>query len=175
MFRVAPETVPLALVFKSFDVIAEIAREVVVAFVEVLFRAVKFWRVDELLERKPPVRVERPETESDERVPTLVSDEERTLAARVAPVKVPAGAEPVMFPVKFPVALVKKRLVVLAVLAKKLVVVAEVPVPVVKVKDWRVVEPVWSAVAKVEAPETLSDPRVPMEVRDERVVTVVSM
>ena len=49
------------------------------------------------------------------------------------------------------------------------------PVPVVKVKDWRVVEPVWSAVAKVEAPETLSDPRVPMEVRDERVVTVVSM
>ena len=41
-----------------------------------------------------------------------------------------------------PLAVVKKRLVVLELVAKKFVVVAEVPVAVVKVKDWRVVEPV---------------------------------
>ena len=107
---------------------------VVVALVEVEFSAVKFWRVDEASDRKPPVRVERPETLSELRVPTLVREEAKTFEARVAPVSVPAGAEPVIFPVRFPVAVVKKRFVVEAFVAKKLVVVAEVPVAVVKVK-----------------------------------------
>lgn len=78
-------------------------------------------------------------------------------------------------PVRFPVAEVKNKFVVDAVVAKKLVVVALVPVPVVKVNDWSVVEPVWRAVAKVDAPETVRDPSVPIEVRDESVVTDGSM
>src|ERR1035437_9312907 len=70
-------------------------------------------------------------------VPRLVSDDERTFAAKVAPVSVPAGAVPEMLPVKFPVKLpvpvVKKRLVVEAVVnvplvAKRLVEVAWVEV-----------------------------------------------
>ena len=109
---------------KLFDT----ARLVEVAFVVVAFIPVKFCRVEEARERKPPVRVERPETERLERVPTEVRELARTLEARVAPVKVPAGAVPVMLPVrlpvKFPVPEVKKRFVELAVVAKKLVVVA---------------------------------------------------
>ena len=35
----------------------------------------KFWRVEEARERKPPVRVERPETDTDERVPIDVREE----------------------------------------------------------------------------------------------------
>jgi hypothetical protein len=64
----------------------------------------------------------------------VVRDEERTFEARVAPVSVPAGAVPVIFPVRLPVALVKKRLVVDAVVAKKFVVVAEVDVARSEVK-----------------------------------------
>lgn len=85
----------------------------------------------------------------DERVPTLVSEDAVTPAARVEPVSVPAGALPVMFPVRFPVKLpvpeVKKRLVEDAVVAKKLVEVAEVEVELTAVKFWRVEEPVTSS------------------------------
>ena len=115
----------------------ETKREVVVAEEEVEFKAVKFWRVDEASDKNPPVKVERPETPRELKVPTLVRDEAKTFAARVAPVSDPAGAEPemfpVIFPVKFPVAEVKKRFVVLAVVAKRLVVVALVPVAFVNV------------------------------------------
>ena len=41
-----------------------IAKEVVVAFVVVEFLPVKFCKVEEARERKPPVRVESPETKS---------------------------------------------------------------------------------------------------------------
>jgi hypothetical protein len=112
-------------------------------------------------------KVDAPETVNDPSVPTLVSDEETTFEASVAPVSEPAGAEPVMFPVMFPVALVKKRLVVEAVVAKKLVVVALVPVAVVKVKFWRVEEAEARIFPSVEAPETVSDESVPTLVSDE--------
>ena len=51
------------------------------------------------------------------KVPMVVREEVTTFEARVVPVNNPAGAEPVMFPVKLPVPLVKYRLVVLAVVA----------------------------------------------------------
>ena len=70
-------------------------------------------------------------------VPTEVSEDVTTFAASVVPVSVPAGAVPlifpvrlpVTFPVRFPVPFVKKRLVVEAVVennvvAKKFVEVA---------------------------------------------------
>ena len=72
---------------------------------------------------------------SDPSVPTLVSDEAVTPAARVLPVSEPAGALPEMLPVKLPVALVKYRLVVDAVVAKKFVEVEFVVVDVVPVND----------------------------------------
>ena len=52
-----------------------------------------------------------------------------------------------------PLAVVKKRLVEDAVVEKKLVVVAEVPVALVKVKFWRVVELVRRRVAGLREPE----------------------
>ena len=88
----------------------------------------------------------------------VVREEVTTVALRVVPVSVPAGAVPEMFPVtlpvrvpvRLPVAEVKKRLVVEAVVAKKLVEVELVVVDVRPVNDWRVVEPVWSVFEKVE-------------------------
>ena len=97
--------------------------------------------MEEARERKPPVRVERPVTESEPRVPTEVREEVTTLEAKVVPVSEPAGAVPVILPVKLPVPLVKKRLVVEALVEKRLVVVAWEPVALVKVKSWRVEEP----------------------------------
>ena len=87
----------------------------------------------------------------------------------------PAGVPPLPQPVHeftvrapmFPV--VAKRLVDEAVVAKKLVVVALVPVALVNVKAWSVVEPVWRAVENEDNPETESVPRVPSEVREEAV------
>ena len=64
-------------------------------------------------------KVEEPEVRMLVRVPTEVREEETTFAASVVPVSVPAGAVPVMLPVRFPVAFVKKRFD-----AKKLVDVA---------------------------------------------------
>jgi hypothetical protein len=108
---------------------AVVANEFVeVALVVVALSPVKFCSVEDARERKPPVKVESPVTDREPRVPTDVRDEERTFEAKVAPVSVPAGAVPVMFPVRLPVALVKKRLVVDAVVAKKFVEVALVVV-----------------------------------------------
>ena len=45
------------------EVSEETARVVDVALVVVEFNPVKFWRVEEADERKPPVKNERPETE----------------------------------------------------------------------------------------------------------------
>jgi len=90
----------------------------------------------------------------------VVSDEVTTFDARVVPVNEPAGAEPEMFPVtlpvnvpvKLPVPLVKKRLVVEAVVVKKLVEVLLVVVEFNPVKFWRVVEPVCKVFEKVVWP-----------------------
>jgi hypothetical protein len=61
---------------------------------------------------------------------------------------------PVPLEVKFPpVPVVKKRLVLEAVEAKKFVVVALVPVALIKVKFWRVVEPLTRRLAKVATPD----------------------
>src|SRR5690348_2692689 len=75
-------------------------------------------------------------------------------------VAVPALPEtlPVTLPVKLPVPLVKKRFVVEAVVAKKLVVVAEVPVPLIKVKFWRVVEELARRLLAVSKAERVSLP-----------------
>ena len=81
------------------------------------------------------------------RVPTEVSEELTTVELRVVPVRVPAGAVPVMFPVRLPVALVKKSEV-----ANKLVVVALVEVLLREVKFWRVVELLTKSVLRVEEP-----------------------
>ena len=117
-----------------------------VELVVVELRPVKFWRVDDASDKKPPVKVERPETESEERVPTDVSDEAVTPAARVLPVNEPAGALPEIFPIKLPVAVDQKRFVVEAVPeTKRLVVVAEVVVefpPIVR-PPTMVVEAFW--------------------------------
>ena len=92
-------------------------------------------------------------TAPDESVPTDVREEvTTTVELRVVPVRVPAGAVPVMLPVKLPVAVVKKRLVVLAVVAKKLVEVAFVVVLFRPVKFWRVVEPVTKRLERVVRP-----------------------
>jgi hypothetical protein len=111
---------------------------------------VKFWSVvDEVTKRfvvvAPPAMVNPPpsvpfpmvddaSTWRFERRPTEVSDDARTFEARVAPVSDPAGADPVIEPTRFPVAVVKKRLVVEAVVAKKAVVVAFVVVALRAVK-----------------------------------------
>jgi len=143
-----------------------------VALVPVALKKVKLLRVDEAKERKPPVRVERPETERLERVPREVREEARTFEARVAPVRVPAGAVPVMLPVRLPVRLptpeVKKRFVVEALVAKKLVVVAEVPVAFRKVKFWRVDEPVRRRFERVVSPAVAV--RVPVKLAAEEMV-----
>ena len=67
---------------------------------------------------------------------------------------------------------VAKRFVELAVVAKKFVVVADVPVAFRNVKFWRVEEArERNPPVRVESPVTESEPRVPIDVRDERVVT----
>ena len=111
------------------------------------FRPVKFWRVVEPRESRLV------------REPRDVSDEAKTFEARVAPVSDPAGADPMRVPVRLPVAEVKKRLVVEAVVAKKLVVVALVPVALVKVRSWRVEDPVTKRLERVVRPEVI--PTVP--------------
>ena len=62
-------------------------------------------------------------------------------------------AFPETFPVKFPVPFVKKRFVVEALVAKRFVVVAEVPVAFMNVKFWMVEEPLESKFPKVPKPE----------------------
>jgi hypothetical protein len=124
---------------------------VVVALVVVLFRPVKFWRVEEpftwTLERvvRPPVAVTVPV---------------KLVAAEIVwPLIVP---EVVTLPVLREVA---KRLVEEAVVAKefvleKLVVVALLPVAFMKVKFWRVVEPRARNWPVVVAPPLMTRPPV---------------
>jgi hypothetical protein len=131
VFNTAPITEPFALVFSIFETRLEIARVVEVALVVVELSPVKFCKVEEAELRNPPVRVERPVTDKFASVPTEVREDAVTPAARVFPVKLAAAtepAEPETFPVKLPVPEVKKRLVELAVVAKKFVVVAAVVV-----------------------------------------------
>ena len=75
-------------------------------------------------------RVVLPETVRPVSVPTLVSEEAVTPAAKVEPVRLPAGADPVMLPVRFPmipaVALSTPLIVLLPVTARAEVVSADV-------------------------------------------------
>src|ERR1019366_844769 len=153
-----PVRLPVAVVKKRLVVEALVAKKlVVVAEVPVALTKVKFCRVvDDVTKRLvvvapplivspdpsvPPPMVEEADDWKPKSTPRDVREELTTLEARVVPVRFPAGAEPVMLPVRLPVAVVKKRLVVEALVAKKLVVVAEVPVALTKVKLCRVVEP----------------------------------
>ena len=95
--------------------------------VEVPLVKVRSWRVEEPRARRLP-KVPRFVTVRAPRVPTEVREEVTTFEASVVPVSEPAGAEPVILPVKLPVAFVKKRFVVEALVAKKSVVVAFVVV-----------------------------------------------
>ena len=128
--------------------------EVEVAFVVVELSPVKFCKVVEEVTRRlvvvalplmvnpddvvPPPMVEDAVDWKPERIPKEVREEVTTFEARVVPVSDPAGAEPEILPVRFPVRLpvpeVKKRLVVEAVPAKKFVVVAFVVVELSPVK-----------------------------------------
>lgn len=74
---------PVLPVLRREEMTEEMAKLVVVAWVVVAWRAVKFWRVEEALERNPPVSVESPVTESEPSVPRLVSDELTTPAPSV--------------------------------------------------------------------------------------------
>jgi len=172
----APVHAPVAR--KRLVVEALVAKKlVVVALVPVALLKVKFWRVVEARTMRlvvvappkmvsPPLSVPLPMVEEaldwkPVRIPRDVRDELTTLEARVVPVSDPAGAEPVMLPVRVPVRLpvpeVKKRLVVEALVAKKFVVVALVPVAFTKVKFWRVVEPVERRLASVTRPLSFTE------------------
>ena len=146
MLRIAGTTAPFGAVFKR-----ELEMLVMARLVVVPFDPVKFWRVEEARVRTPPVSVVRPFTAS---------------------VPVRLACVPMFCPFTSPaVRVVAKRFVEEAEVAKSEVVVALVEVELRAVKFWRVVEPVVRRVASVVAPETLSDVRVPIEVRDESVVT----
>jgi hypothetical protein len=116
---------------------------VVVALVVVEFIPVKFWRVEEPVTKRLE-RVVRPEVTL--RVPVRLAADEIVWPFRRPAVITPAW----MFPV---LSDVEKRLVDEAVVAKKLVVVALVPVALTKVKFWRVEEPLESRLPKVPSPE----------------------
>ena len=108
---------------------------------------------------KVPAETSEAGTVPAERIPTLVKEEFTTVLLRVLPVRVPAGAVPEMLPVKFPVKLpvplVKKRFVVDAVVAKKLVEVLLVVVELRPVKFCKVEEPRERKLPNVPRPELL--------------------
>ena len=115
-------TEPFELTFSSVEARPVMAREVVVAFEVVLLSAVKFWRVED------------PETRRFAKVPVPEP-------VMFAPLTLPAV---VRLPVNVsapPIPVVNERFVDEANEAKKLVVVALVPVAFKKVKFWRVEEP----------------------------------
>lgn len=139
VFRILPEA------------IEETAKLVVVAELVVAFRPVKFWRVDEALERKPPVSDARFATARvpvklalDEMVCELIKPEVMVFVPRFkAPLEVIAPR------VEAPaVKLVVKRLVVEASDEKKLVEVALVVVPKVVVRA-RIVEEAFTNIPRV--------------------------
>ena len=128
------ERVVMAFWEAPVTVAAEPVTEPVIAFVTV--RSVK-----KPLERRAPVAPRAPvevmlfepiarvpPRVREERVPTEVSDEARTFEARVAPVRVPAGAVPVMLPVTLPVRAPKKLVAVIDGLYREVVEVALVEV-----------------------------------------------
>ena len=99
------------------------------------------------------------------------------LDAEIAPVKsefVPLLRAPERVSVP-PFAVVKKRLVELAVVANMFVEVPLVEVDCRAVKFCRVLDAVARRLAVVVKPETVRFPRVPIEVREERVATELSM
>lgn len=135
---------PLPLVFNIFEVIEEIASEVVVAFVVVELRPVKFWNVEDPVAKRLE-RVVRPLVTFN--VPVRLAR-----AEIVWPLMVPfAISDPV---VKF----VEKRLVDDAVVAKKFVVVAELPVAFTKVKFWSVDDDVTRTFVVVAKPLIVRPP-----------------
>ncbi len=90
MPEMAGTTEPLELVLRRVEVRDEMAREVVVAFVVVEFKPVKFWRVVEPVSKRfarveSPVKYEAPETE---RILVLA------LASEVSPVTARAAPAP---------------------------------------------------------------------------------
>ena len=110
--------------------------------------------VEEAVERKPSRKP---------RVVEVATPHEVGVHAKTAP-ELSSVSQPKMPPVQVtkepeaqverpkPEMLVPQRLVVLAVVAKKLVVVAEVEVELRAVKFWRVVEPLAKMLAKVPRP-----------------------
>jgi len=128
----------VAFVAKRFVEEAVVAKKlVVVAFVDVELSAVKFCKVDEPVTRRLE-RVERPPVAV--RVVPMVREPVRFAALEIVwPLMRPAVTAPrVVLPA---VRAVANKFVELAVVAKKFVVVAEVPVAAVKVKAWSVEEP----------------------------------
>jgi hypothetical protein len=180
---------PLSVVKKKLVVEELVAKKlVVVAEVPVAVVKVKFCRVVDAVTRRlvvvapplmvrpeprvPPPIVEEAEDWKPERIPSEVREELTTLAAKVVPVSDPAGADPVMLPVRLPVRLptpeVKKRLVVEAVVAKKLVVVALEEVEFRKVMFCRVDEAVTKRLVVVAPPLMVRPvPRVPPPIVEE--------
>jgi len=121
----------VAFVAKRFVELAVVAKKlVVVAFVDVELSAVKFWRVEEPVTRRLE-RVERPPV-AVKVVPTASDPVKLAAELIVWPLMRPEVTAPrVVLPA---VRAVANKFVELAVVAKKFVVVAEVPVAAVKVK-----------------------------------------
>ena len=190
-------TDPVPFVFSSLEVIDEIAREEEVALVEVELSAVKFCRVDDPVTKaferveSPPVAVKVVPTPSEpvklataDIVWELINPEVIVFDPRLrAPEEVIAPVVKVLAPLLSPpdrvrappFAVVKNRLVELAVVANMFVVVALVEVELSAVKFCRVLDAVARRLAVVVKPETVRFPRVPIEVREERVATELSM
>jgi hypothetical protein len=116
-------------------------RSVVVALV-VVERVTSFKSVKVFKPEKPLLSVRR----VDEAKPERVTQES------APPLQCKLWLLPVQVVRPKPLMLVPKRLVEEAVVAKKLVEVAEVPVAVMKVKLWRVEEPLTRRLMKVAEP-----------------------
>jgi hypothetical protein len=128
----------------SADVIPETARFVVVAEVITPLVANKLVDVAAVVVERVSVasaRVERPETVTDPSVPTDVSDEFVTPAAKVLPVSVPAGAitalvetaviRPLPFTVKDGIAVDEPKEPVSLFTVARVVVIAVAPEPLI--------------------------------------------
>jgi hypothetical protein len=114
---------------------------------------------------KPPVKVlEAVEMKPLKKPNVVVVETPQGSTVQEKEDPVPSGAQPKTPPVQVrklpeaqverpkPLMLVPQRLVVEAVVAKRLVVVAEVPVALMKVKFWRVDEPFTKRLVRVPEP-----------------------
>ena len=124
MPAVAATTEPIPLVARRDEIMPVMARAEVVAWLVVALRAVKFWRVVEP-ERRRLESVVKPLVTS--KVPVRLAAEDIVCPFIRPDVMGPAVRVPML-------QLVEKRLVLEAVVEKKLEVVALLPVAVVKVK-----------------------------------------